>query len=48
MNRQSGYLMRSKPAGEDEGGVSIGVASLDNPWLVSKETYIRMATGRQL
>lgn len=46
MNKQGGYLMRTKPAEANEGGVSIGVAALDNPRLVSKETYIRVATSQ--
>ena len=41
MNQSSGYLLRTKPANEDEGGVSVGVASLNTVSLVSEEEYLQ-------
>ena len=41
MNNSSGYLLRSKPASVNEGGVSVGVASLNTVELVSKEEYLK-------
>ena len=40
MNTSSGHLVRSKPHSSDEGGVAIGIAALDSPWLVASEDYI--------
>lgn len=33
MNKQSGYLMRTKMSSSDEGGVAAGFAVLDSPYL---------------
>ena len=44
MNNSSGYLVRTKPASANEGGVSVGVASLNTVELVSEEEYLKCST----
>ena len=34
LNKQQGYLLRTKPVGTDEGGVATGYSVLDSPYLV--------------
>lgn len=34
LNRQQGYLLRTKKLGTDEGGVATGYSVLDTPYLV--------------
>ena len=46
MNTSSGHLVRSKPHSSDEGGVAIGIAALDSPWLVSNEDYVMFIADR--
>ena len=41
MNNSSGYLVRSKPASVNEGGVTVGVASLNTLELMSEEEYLK-------
>ena len=45
MNKSGGYLLRSKPADVNEGGVSAGVGSLDAPDLLPMEQYIKHCVG---
>lgn len=42
LNTASGHLLRSKPSDCDEGGVSIGVAALDSPHLMSNNDYCKV------
>lgn len=35
LNDSTGHVLRSKPATLNEGGVAIGVGSIDSPWLIS-------------
>ena len=41
MNDEAGYLLRSKPEYENEGGVGTAVTAVDSPLLVSKQVYLQ-------
>lgn len=37
VNKSAGYLLRTKPATRDEGGVCAGFAVLDSPYLIAAD-----------
>ena len=41
VNIDADHITKSKPPGEDEGGVSVGIGALDSPCLVSNDVYIK-------
>lgn len=44
MNKAGGYLLRSKRADLNEGGVSAGYGALDAPDLLPQEQYLKYCT----
>ena len=36
-NRQTGWILRTKPSHVDEGGIEAGLGALDSPYLVDAE-----------
>ena len=41
MNKEGGYILRSKPVHVNEGGLAVGLGSLDSPNLVSETDFIK-------
>ena len=41
MNKEGGYILRTKPVHVNEGGVAMGAGSLDSPSLISGSDFIR-------
>ena len=42
MNKEGGYILRTKPVHVNEGGVAMGAGSLDSPNLISGTDFIRI------
>ena len=41
MNKEGGYILRTKPVHVYEGGLAVGLGSLDSPNLVSETDFIK-------
>ena len=44
LNKQQGYLLRTKQLGTDEGGVATGYSVLDSPYLVDSWPLAELAS----
>ena len=45
LNKQQGYLLRTKKLGVDEGGVATGYSVLDSPFMVESWPLAQKSTG---
>ena len=41
MNQEGGHILRTKPVHVNEGGVAMGVGSLDSPTLIEGNDFIK-------
>ena len=41
MNKEAGYILRTKPVHVNEGGLAVGLGSLDSPNLVPENDFIK-------
>lgn len=41
LNEEGGYILRTKPANVDEGGVALGAGSLDSPNLLADTEFTK-------
>ena len=46
LNHSAGHILRTKPSFQDEGGVAVGVASLDSPSLLPADEFIRKVAAK--
>ena len=46
MNKEGGYILQTKPVHVNEGGLAVGLGSLDSPKLVSESDFIKAVCSK--
>ena len=46
MNKEAGYILRTKPVHVNEGGLAVGLGSLDSPNLVPENDFIKAVCNK--